>query len=284
MSTLVSTQSGRASRTMIVVAALAALALSIAFGLRPPTAAAFTPGENNHPNGGPYSDLKGGTATFTFQQNAQLTCDSEDNASSFTFHIDYNITGTLPDDATLVVYLSPNNGAINGNSGGDDAGYIADVESNFKIVTEVGGLSGTGTLDVVLPISSPFQLVTGGVLGVFASEDPSVEGAQSWSSKTNSLNCSEQEQSVAESVAESVNESVPASAEQSVGASAEASAEASGEQSEKAGEGTPEESQTDSAFAALGSSPLATIAFSLILLASLGALAYANVKTVRSRI
>jgi hypothetical protein len=66
--------------------------------------------------------------------------------------------------------------------------------------------------------------------------------------------------------------------------SAEQSVEASGEQSEKAGEGTPEESQADSALAALGSSPLATIAFSLILLASLGALAYANVKTVRSRI
>jgi len=280
VSTLVSTQSGRASRTMIVIAALAALALSIAFGLRPPTAAAFTPGENNHPNGGPYSDLKGGTATFTFQQNGTLTCDSEDNALSFSFKVDYDITGTLPDDATLVVYLSPNNGAIEGNSGGDDAGYIADVESNFEIVTDVGGLSGTGTLDVNVTISSPFQLVTGGVLGVFASEDPSVEGAQSWSSKTNSLNCSEQEESAPGSVAESV----PASAEQSVGASAEASAEASGEQSEKAGEGTPEESQTDSALFALGSSPLATIAFSLILLASLGALAYANVKTVRSRI
>jgi len=65
--------------------------------------------------------------------------------------------------------------------------------------------------------------------------------------------------------------------------SEEQSAEASGEQSEKAGEGTPEESQADSALFGLGSSPLATIAFSLILLASLGALAYANVKTVRSR-
>jgi len=264
--------------------------LSIAFGLRPSTAAAFTPGENNHPNGGPYSDLKGGTATFTFQQNAQLTCDSEDNASSFTFHIDYNITGTLPDDATLVVYLSPNNGAINGNSGGDDAGYIADVESNFKIVTDVGGLSATGTLDVVLTISSPFQLVTGGVLGVFASE---LDG-QSWSSKTNSLNCSEQEESVPESVSESVpesvsesvpesvSESVPESVGESVAESAEQSTEASGEQSEKAGEGTPEESAPDGALSLNGTGPLATIAFSLILLASLGTLAYANVKAARN--
>jgi hypothetical protein len=272
VSTLVSTQSGRASRTMIVIAALAALALSIAFGLRPPTAAAFTPGENDHPTGGPYSDLKGGTATFTFEQNATLTCDSEDNASSFTFTVNYDVTGTLPAGATLVVYLSPNNGAIEGNSGGDDAGYIADVESNF-FAKDVSGLTGTGSFEVTVPISVSFQLVSGGVLGVFASE----LGGQSWSSKTNSLNCTE-----AESAPPSVSESVPASAEQSVGASTEASA--SGEQSEKAGEGTPEESQTDSALALLGSSPLATIAFSLILLASLGALAYANVKTVRSRI
>ena len=38
----------------------------------------------------------------------------------------------------------------------------------------------------------------------------------------------------------------------------------------------------DSAQALDGSSPLPTIAFSLILLASLGGLAYANVKSVRN--
>lgn len=74
----------------------------------------------------------------------------------------------------------------------------------------------------------------------------------------------EQEQSVEESVAESE--------------------EASGEQSVEAGTGTPEESVSDGALFGNGSSPLPTIAFSLILLASLGGLAYANVKTVRNRI
>jgi hypothetical protein len=59
---------------------------------------------------------------------------------------------------------------------------------------------------------------------------------------------------------------------------------ASGEQSVEAGTGTPEESAPDGALFGVGSSPLPTIAFSLILLASLGGLAYANVKTVRSRI
>jgi hypothetical protein len=69
------------------------------------------------------------------------------------------------------------------------------------------------------------------------------------------------------------------SAEQSV-AGSEA---ASGEQSVEAGTGTPAASVNDSAFFGAGSSPLPTIIFSLILLASLGTLAYANVKTVRSR-
>ena len=59
---------------------------------------------------------------------------------------------------------------------------------------------------------------------------------------------------------------------------------ASGEQSVEAGTGTPEESTADSSLFGEGAGSLATIAFSLILLASLGTLAYANVKTVRNRI
>jgi hypothetical protein len=82
----------------------------------------------------------------------------------------------------------------------------------------------------------------------------------------------EEEQSVAESASE----------EESVGESAQESTEASGEQSEKAGEGTPAESAPDGALSLNGTGPLATIAFSLILLASLGTLAYANVKAARN--
>jgi len=258
-----------ASRPMILLAAIAALALSMLYLINPVSAAdTFTPGQNGHPTSGPYSDLNGGTADFAFQQNATLTCD-DNVAGSFSFHIDYSNANTS-DGATLVVYLSPNQGAINGNAGGDAAGYIAQVESNY-VVLDVSNLSGSGTIDVVLPVTHPFTLVTGGVLGVFATEDPTVEGFQSWSGKTNSLNCSE-----AESVPESAPESAPASAEQSV--------EASGEQSVEAGTGTPEESTPDGSLFGNGSNPLPTIAFSLILLASLGGLAYANVKTVRNRI
>jgi hypothetical protein len=83
-----------------------------------------------------------------------------------------------------------------------------------------------------------------------------------------------------QSVAESEEESVAESEEESVAESEEAS----GEQSVEAGTGTPEESTPDGSLFGNGSSPLPTIAFSLILLASLGGLAYANVKTVRNRI
>ena len=81
---------------------------------------------------------------------------------------------------------------------------------------------------------------------------------------------------------EEVEESVPESEEQSVAESAEESVPESGEQSVKISTGTPEESAPDGALSLNGTGALPTIAFSLILLASLGALAYANVKSVRS--
>jgi len=83
------------------------------------------------------------------------------------------------------------------------------------------------------------------------------------------------EQSVAESVSESVSESVPEAVNESVAASA------SGEQSVEAGTGTPAASIPNGALPSGGSSPLPMIAFSLILLTSLGSLAFANVKAVR---
>ena len=260
-----------ASRPTIVLAAIAALALSMLYLISPVKAAdPFSPGQNGNPTDGTPSDLNGGVANFTFEQNATLTCDG-DTALGFDFTVNYDVTGTLPAGASLVIYLSPNQGAINNNAGGDAAGYIADVESNY-IVKDVSGLTGSGSFDVNVPVGTSFELNGGGVLGVFASEDGA--GGQSWSGKTNSVQCSEaesappsEEQSVAESEAESVAESE----------------EASGEQSVEAGTGTPEESVTDGAFFGVGSSPLATIAFSLILLASLGGLAFANVKSVRNR-
>jgi len=276
-----------ASRPTILLAAIAALALSMLYLIHPVTAAppdSFNPGQNGHPTSGEDSDLKGGTATFTFADgvNATLTCDG-DTPTGFSFKLDYTVTsGTLPVGATLIVYLSPNQGAINNNAGGNAAGYIAAVESNFEPV-DVGGLNGSGTLTVDVDITTGFQLSGGGVLGVIART--SSEAVVS-NSKSLSVQCSEAE-SVSESVSESVPESVPASEEQSVAESEQGSVaeseEASGEQSVEAGTGTPEESTPDGSLFGNGANPLPTIAFSLILLASLGGLAYANVKTVRNR-
>jgi hypothetical protein len=280
------------SRPAAFIAAIAALSLTMLYLISPVSAANFTPGQDGHPTSGESSDLKGGTATFTFEQNAILRCDVN-TATSFAFHIDYSVTGTLPAGAILIVYLSPNQGAINNNAAGDAQGYIDDVQSNFVSV-DIGGLTGSGTLDVTVPVTTAFQLSGGGVLGVIAQTSGDVDVSNS---KSNSVQCSEAQSvaesasvaesipaSVAESIPASVAESVPASAEQSVEASAASvGASASGEQSVEAGTGTPAASTPNGALPFGGSSPLPTIAFSLILLASLGTLAYANVKTVRSR-
>ena len=85
------------------------------------------------------------------------------------------------------------------------------------------------------------------------------------------------EQSVAESVQESVAQSVAESQAESV---TESTAQ-SGEQSVEAGTGTPAGSQSDTAMGLGGGNPLPTIAFGLILLASLSGLAFVNVKAAR---
>ncbi len=84
------------------------------------------------------------------------------------------------------------------------------------------------------------------------------------------------------SVEQSVAESVPASVAESVPASVAASVPASVEQSVEAGTGTPAPSIPSGALSGNGSSPLPTVIFSLVLLASLGTLVLANVKVARA--
>jgi hypothetical protein len=100
------------------------------------------------------------------------------------------------------------------------------------------------------------------------------------------------EASVEESAEASVEESAEASVEESAEASVEESAEASVEESEEAspegsvlgGTGTPAPSTPDTAMGGNGGpSPLPTIFFGAILLASLAGLAWVNVQAVRSR-
>ena len=189
-----------------------------------------TPGENRHPTNGPYSDLKGANVELVFddgepnqgevgasqsvqtdavfavavfshtqERAATLTCGQGDTATSVSFRFSYEVRNgeTVPAGASLVVYLSPNQGAVNGNAdahgNGDgvrseqeEANYIADVESNY-IVLDVGGLTGRGTMSGTVQVTRPFRLSRGGVLGVFAQE----QQRDISHSKTNSLNCAD---------------------------------------------------------------------------------------------
>ena len=91
-------------------------------------------------------------------------------------------------------------------------------------------------------------------------------------------------ESVPESIAESVPESVQESVQESVAESVPESVPASVEESVAGATGTPEASLPNGAMGqGDGSSPLPTVLFSLILLISLGTLAYVNVRTVRNR-
>ena len=102
-----------------------------------------------------------------------MSCDGESVTSlsgSFTF------SGADPGDH-VVIYLTPNNGS--------DASPVGNVEDN-EITIELDGK--TSPVAFTLPITSPFTTTKGGVLLVFAS---SVEGQQTYSSKSNSLNCTE---------------------------------------------------------------------------------------------
>jgi hypothetical protein len=96
------------------------------------------------------------------------------------------------------------------------------------------------------------------------------------------------EASVEESVEASVEQSVEASVEQSVEESAEGSVEGSAEGSVEGsvlgGTGTPDASTPDTAMGpGNGPSPLPTVVFGGILLASLAGLAWVNVQAVRTR-
>jgi hypothetical protein len=93
-----------------------------------------------------------------------------------------------------------------------------------------------------------------------------------------------EEPSVEESTEASVEESTEASVEESTEASVEESTEASVEGSVLGGTGTPAPSTPDTALDATnGPSPLPTIVFGAILLASLAGLAWVNVQAVRTR-
>ena len=172
------------------------------------------------------------------------------------------------------------------------SGIYDDPNSDFSVEITVNDTAAGPTVDFESNLAVDAVFVKGGDDGNLYSYDPAatsdtglhapVNPNGKWAGLSHLSFCftdTPEEESESPSAEQSVAESVPESEEASVAESEEAS----GEQSVEAGTGTPEESTADSSLFGNGASPLPTIAFSLILLASLGGLAYANVKTVRNR-
>src|SRR5438132_9843415 len=154
--------------TMAVAVLLAAgvMALAVSTG----AVDAYNPGSAGHPTSGDLSDLKGRgkDVTLAFQRNANIYCNGEEWAATFTFNLDYRISGApLPAGSTLVVYLSPNNGAINYDGGSDAAAYISAVESN-EVALSMAGRGGSGTLTFTPYVTTAFEATHCGVLPIVA--------------------------------------------------------------------------------------------------------------------
>ena len=226
------------------------------------------------------SNRKAGPACFIVGGALRVTkVDGDGNPlADATFTVSCNwpdvSAGTFLPDTILSV---PTNGSINGGgstetiNSTDDGSFSRTVVTGDEGVISVNGPEATECTftetaapgGYVMPADTDCTLVI-------------ASGEQGTCEFTNEL----------ESTSPSESESIPASespsAPESASESAEMSLEASGEQSVEAGTGTPAESTTNTALFGTGGSSLPTIAFSLILLASLGTLAYANVKSVRS--
>jgi hypothetical protein len=175
-----------------------------------------------------------------------------------------------------------------------ESGTFDDPNSDFSVTLTVNDTAAGPTVDFVSNLAVDAVFVKGGDDGNLYSYDPA-ETADTglhaplnpngkWAGLSHLSFCftTTPEESVPESAPESAPESVPGSVSESAPESEEQSVAESGEQSVRISTGTPEESAPDGALSLNGVGALLTIAFSLILLASLGALAYANVKSVRS--
>jgi cell division septation protein DedD len=161
---------------------------------------AFNPGENGHPTAGPNTDLQGraGDVDLAFiSDTASIDCDG-DTVTELHMFLAYSVNGDpLPAGSSVVVYLSPNDGAINNNadsdndgdvSGAEEAAYVAAVESNY-VAVDVSGLSDMDTLDIDVTVTEAFKASNGGILGVIASDLNGSDATVEFTSKTNSLQC-----------------------------------------------------------------------------------------------
>jgi hypothetical protein len=201
---------GRMARPLVLVAALAALALSLAFVVRPAAA--------------------GGADKVT-------------------------ICHRTASDTNPYVKITVDIDAADGDLG-NDKGQGDHYKEHVGPVWELGlKAAHIEWGDIIPPID-----------GIHDGLNWTAEGQEIYENDCNPVAASPTpEESVSESVAESVAES------------------ATPEGSQAGGTGTPEQSVGDGAVGFGGVNPIPTVVFSLILLASLGSLAYANVRSARSR-
>jgi hypothetical protein len=244
------------------------------------------------------SNRKAGPACFIIGGALRVTKVDGDGKplAGATFTVSCNwpdvSAGTFLPDTILSV---PTNGSIDGGGSTetidstDNGTFTRTVVTGDEGVISVNGPEATECTftetaapgGYVLPADTDCTLViASGEQGTceFANELESIPPSESESippSESESIPPSE-----SESIPPSESESAPGS--EAASESAEQSVEGSGEQSVKAGTGTPAASTTNTALFDNGANPLPTILFSLILLASLGTLAYANVRSVRS--
>jgi hypothetical protein len=234
------------------------------------------------------SNRKAGPACFIVGGALRVTkVDGDGNPlADATFTVSCNwpdvSAGTFLPDTILSV---PTNGTINGGgstetiNSTDDGSFSRTVVTGDEGVISVNGPEATECTftETAAPNGYVLPADTGCTLVIESGEQGTCEFANELESASPSESASvpaSESASEAESISQA--ESASASAEQSVEGSA------SGEQSVEAGTGTPAASTSNTALFGNGGSSLPTIVFSLILLASLGTLAYANVKSVRS--
>src|SRR3954470_17659634 len=133
------------------------LAAAFAVGtamLAPAAVVAAGPGGEDHlPNSGHTSNTRGLLATMA--SNAVISCDATNTVIGISGH--FALSGAGSAGASLVIYLTPNNGS--------DAAPAANVEDNETTV-DLSGKS--GDVGFGLPVTAPFTTTKGGVLAVFA--------------------------------------------------------------------------------------------------------------------
>jgi hypothetical protein len=155
-----------------IASRLAAAGVLGAALLLPAAALAAGPGgEDNLPNSGHQSNTGGLTPTMI--ANATISCDANDSVKSISGQ--FTLSGTGAAGTYVVIYLTPNNGS--------DASPAGNVENN-EVQVSIAGKSGTVAFSV--SITSPFTTSQGGILAVFAKDGETI-----FTSKSNSLNCTE---------------------------------------------------------------------------------------------